>query len=192
MGMALRRPHPARAAAASRARHRERARLRGVEVRLVDDAGRPGAAGAPGEIEVRGPGVFLEYWRQPDATAAAFRDGWFRTGDVAVIENGAYRILGRRSVDIIKTGGYKVSALGIEEGLRTHPAVLECAVVGVDDAEWGQRVCAAVEMRGTAELTLAALQAWAKQRLAPSKGPRALRSVRPRPPKALGKGMKPD
>ena len=166
--------------------------LPGVEVRLVDDAGRLAAAGAPGEIEVRGPAVFLEYWRQSDATAAAFRDGWFRTGDVAVIENGAYRILGRRSVDIIKTGGYKVSALEIEEVLRTHPAVLECAVVGVDDAEWGERVCAAVEMRGTAELTLAALQAWAKQRLAPYKVPRALRCVHALPRNAMGKVMKPD
>src|SRR2546428_4965235 len=164
--------------------------LPGVEVRLVDDAGRRAAAGAPGEIEVRGPGVFLEYWRQSDATAAAFRDGWFRTGDVAVIENGAYRILGRRSVDIIKKGGYKVSALEIEEVLRTHPAVLECAVVGVDDAEWGERVCAAVEMRGTAELTLAALQAWAKQRLPPHKGPRRPRCVRAPPRHPPGEGRK--
>src|SRR3989475_3688484 len=164
--------------------------LPGVEVRLVDDAGRLAAAGAPGEIEVRGPGVFLEYWRQSDATAAAFHDGWFRTGDVAVIENGAYRMLGRRSVDIIKTGGYKVSALEVEEVLRTHPAVLECAVVGVDDAEWGERVCTAVELRGTAELTLAALQAWAKQRLAPYQGPRALRCGGPLPPHALGEGVK--
>src|SRR2546426_238061 len=166
--------------------------LPGVEVRLVDDAGRLAAAGAPGEIEVRGQAVFLEYWRQSDATAAAFRDGWFRTGDVAVIENGAYRILGRRSVDIIKTGGYKVSALEIEEVLRTHPAVLECAVVGVDDPEWGERVCAAVELRGTGELTLAALQGWAKQRLAPYKVPRALRCVRALPRNAMGKVMKPD
>jgi len=166
--------------------------LPGVEVRLVDDAGRPGAAGAPGEIEVRGPGVFLEYWRQPDATTAAFRDGWFRTGDVAVIENGAYRILGRRSVDIIKTGGYKVSALEIEEVLRTHPTVLECAVVGVDDPEWGERVCVAVELRGTTELTLAALQGWAKQRLAPYKVPRALRCVSALPRNAMGKVTKPE
>src|SRR5437879_12204277 len=65
--------------------------LPGVEVRLVDDAGRPGAAGAPGEIEVRGSGVFLEYWRQPAATAGAFRDGWFRPGDVAAVEDGDSR-----------------------------------------------------------------------------------------------------
>jgi len=136
--------------------------------------------------------VFLEYWRQPEATAAAFRDGWFRTGDVAVIEDGAYRILGRSSVDIIKTGGYKVSALEVEEVLRTHPAIAECAVVGVEDPEWGERICAAVERRGEAELTLAALQAWAKERLAPYKIPRALRSVPTLPRNAMGKVTKPE
>jgi len=139
---------------------------------------------------VRGAAVFLEYWRQPEATAAAFRDGWFRTGDVAVIEDGAYRILGRSSVDIIKTGGYKVSALEVEEVLRTHPAIAECAVVGVEDPEWGERVCAAVEPRGEADLTLATLQAWAKERLAPYKIPRALRSVPALPRNAMGKVTK--
>ncbi|MGH7646405.1 MAG: acyl-CoA synthetase [Gemmatimonadales bacterium] len=166
--------------------------LPGVEVRLVDDAGRPVAPGTPGEIEVRGPGVFGEYWRRPEETAAAFRDGWFRTGDVAVVERGAYRILGRRSVDIIKTGGYKVSALEIEELLRTHPAIAECAVVGVEDAEWGERICAAVELRGDAELGLDALQRWAGERLAPYKLPRALRCVAALPRNPMGKVMKPE
>ena len=168
--------------------------LPGVEVRLVDEAGRPvrDGGGTPGEIEVRGATVFLEYWRRPDATAAAFRDGWFRTGDVAVVEHGTYRILGRSSVDIIKTGGYKVSALEVEEVLRTHPAIAECAVVGVDDPEWGERICAAVERRGEAELTLVELQAWAKERLAPYKIPRALRSVPILPRNALGKVTKPE
>jgi malonyl-CoA/methylmalonyl-CoA synthetase len=166
--------------------------LPGVEVRLVDEAGRPvrDGGGAPGEIEVRGATVFLEYWRRPDATAAAFRDGWFRTGDVAVVEHGTYRILGRSSVDIIKTGGYKVSALEVEEVLRTHPAIAECAVVGVEDPEWGERISVAVEPRGEARLTLAALQAWAKDRLAPYKIPRALRSVPALPRNAMGKVTK--
>ena len=167
--------------------------LPGVEVRLVDDAGRAVPAGTPGEIEVRGANVFLEYWRRPDATAAAFRDGWFRTGDVAVVENGSYRILGRSSVDIIKTGGYKVSALEIEETLRTHPAVQDCAVVGVEDPEWGERICAAVELRGSGEaLTLDALQRWARERIAPYKIPRALLSVTVLPRNAMGKVTKPE
>ncbi len=166
--------------------------LPGVELRLVTDAGLPVAPGGAGEIEVRGPAVFLEYWRQPEMTAAAFRDGWFRTGDVAVCEDGAYRILGRQSIDIIKTGGYKVSALEIEEVLRTHPAIAECAVVGVADPDWGERVSVAVELRGTGELGLAALEAWAKDRLAPYKVPRALRCVTALPRNALGKVMKPE
>ncbi|HEX6746492.1 MAG TPA: acyl-CoA synthetase [Longimicrobium sp.] len=167
--------------------------LPGVEVRLVDEDGGEVEPGAPGEIEVRGPGVFLEYWRRPDATAEAFRAGrWFRTGDVAVVEDGYFRILGRRSVDIIKTGGFKVSALEIEEVLRTHPAVAECAVVGVADAEWGERVCAAVELRGGMPLTLDELQPWARERLAPYKLPRALRAVDALPRNAMGKVTKPE
>jgi len=167
--------------------------LPGVEVRLVDEDGGPVEPGTPGEIEVRGPGVFLEYWRRPEATAEAFREGrWFRTGDVAVVEDGYYRILGRRSVDIIKTGGFKVSALEIEEVLRTHPQVAECAVVAVPDDEYGERVCAAVEVQGGGELTLDALLPWARERLAPYKLPRALRVVDALPRNAMGKVMKPE
>ena len=118
--------------------------LPGVEVRLVDESGEAVAPGTPGEIEVRGPSVFTEYWGKPDATRDAFRDGWFRTGDTAVVENGVYRILGRTNIDILKTGGHKVSALEIEEALREHPAIAECAVVGVPDPEWGERVAAAL------------------------------------------------
>jgi malonyl-CoA/methylmalonyl-CoA synthetase len=166
--------------------------LPGVEVRLVDDAGAQVPDGAPGELEVRGDTVFHEYWQRPEETAQAFRDGWFRTGDVAVIEEGAYRLLGRSSVDIIKTGGFKVSALEIEEVLRTHPAVAECAVVGVPDDEWGERVAAAIELRGGASLSLADLQAWAKSRLAPYKVPRALQPVAALPRNTMGKVTKPE
>ncbi len=166
--------------------------LPSVEVRLVDERGAPVAPGTPAEVQVRGPTVFLEYWQRPEATAAAFQDGWFRTGDVAQFEGGSYRILGRSSVDIIKTGGYKISALEIEEVLRTHPAVAECAVVGVEDVEWGERVCAAVELAPACDLTLPQLQGWVKERLAPYKVPRALSVVRALPRNALGKVMKPE
>jgi len=88
--------------------------LPGVEVRLVDEDGVPVPDGEPGEIHVRGPTVFLEYWERPEDTRAAFtNDGWFRTGDTAVIESGRYRILGRSSVDILKSGGEKISALEV-------------------------------------------------------------------------------
>src|SRR5437763_16914577 len=98
-------------------------------------------------------------------------------------------MLGRSSVDIINTGCYKVSALEVEEVLRTHPAIAECAVVGVADPEWGERVCVAVEPRGGSgherELTLAALQGWPRARLAPYEVPRALRSVAALPRNAI-------
>jgi malonyl-CoA/methylmalonyl-CoA synthetase len=155
--------------------------LPGVDVRLSD-----------GELEVRGPGVFREYWNRPAETRAAFDDGWFRTGDSAVLEDGAYRLLGRTNVDILKTGGYKVSALEIEDVVREHPAVADCAIVGVPDPEWGDRVSAAVELHPGATLTLEDLQAWTKARLAPYKTPKALRCVATLPRNALGKVVKPD
>jgi malonyl-CoA/methylmalonyl-CoA synthetase len=166
--------------------------LPGVEVRLVDESGTPVGPDTPGEIEVRGPGVFLEYWRRPEATRDAFREGWFRTGDTAVVEEGRYRILGRSSVDILKTGGFKVSALEIEEELRTHPAVAECAVVGIPDAEWGDKVSVAIELRPGAALSLEELQRWARERLAPYKVPRLLCTVSALPRNAMGKVVKPE
>jgi malonyl-CoA/methylmalonyl-CoA synthetase len=166
--------------------------LPGVEVRLVDEENNEVAPGTPGEIQVRGPGVFQEYWRRPEATEQAFCDGWFRTGDVAVVEDGVYRILGRSSVDIIKTGGYKVSALEIEEVLLDHAGIAECAVVGVEDPEWGERVCAAVVLRDGATLTLEDLRAWARERLATYKLPSRLLVVDALPRNAMGKVTKPD
>ena len=165
--------------------------LPGVDVRLVDEHGAP-AGNGPGEIQVRGPGVFLEYWQRPDDTRAAFDDGWFRTGDIAEIDRGAYRILGRASVDIIKTGGFKVSALEVEDAVRAHPAVADCAVVAVADDEWGERVSACVQLRPGAALTLATLQAFVRPRLAPYKIPRALRTVETLPRNAMGKVIKPE
>jgi malonyl-CoA/methylmalonyl-CoA synthetase len=166
--------------------------LPGVEVHLVDEDGIEVAEGQPGEVEVQGPTVFREYWQRPEETRNAFRNGWFRTGDMAVVEDGFYRLLGRTSVDIIKTGGFKVSALEIEEVLRTHPAIAECAVVGTPDDEWGERISTAVELRPGATLALDALQAWSKARLAPYKIPRALKEVPALPRNAMGKVVKPD
>ena len=164
--------------------------LPGVSVRLVDEAGAPVPEESPGEVEVRGPTVFQEYWNRPEATREAFRDGWFRTGDVAVVEAGYYRLLGRTSIDIIKTGGYKVSALEVEEVLRSHPSVAECAVVGSEDPEWGERICAAVELKPGQELSLDELQSWARSRLAPYKLPRSLRCVSALPRNSMGKVVK--
>lgn len=164
--------------------------LPGVEVQLVGENGAPVASGTPGEIEVRGPSVFTEYWGQPEATSAAFRDGWFRSGDTAVVENGRYRILGRTSIDILKTGGHKVSALEIEEALRQHPAVAECAVVGIADPEWGERVAAAVVLNNNHALDLQALRTWAKDRLGAHKIPSRLLVLDTLPRNAMGKVVK--
>jgi malonyl-CoA/methylmalonyl-CoA synthetase len=166
--------------------------LPGVDARLVDEAGAPTAPGAPGEVEVRGPGVFREYWQRPDETLSAFRDGWFRTGDVGVIENGRYLLLGRSSVDIIKTGGYKVSALEVEEALRGHPQIADCAVVGVPDPEWGERVAAAVVPASSQSPTLESLRAWASEQMAPYKIPSRLLLLNELPRNAMGKVAKPE
>jgi len=165
--------------------------LPGVAVRLVSD-GRDVPEGVPGDIELKGDGVFREYWHRPAETAAAFHDGWFRTGDTAIVEGGDYRLLGRKSVDIIKSGAEKISALEIEEVLRTHPAIAECAVVGVEDPEWGEKICAAVELRDGHALELGDLREWAKARLAPSKIPRALKRVEKLPRNTMGKVVKPE
>ncbi len=162
-----------------------------VEVRLVDESGVAVPPGTPGEIQVKGPGVFLEYWQKPEATAKAFQDGWFCTGDFAIVEQDCYRILGRISVDIIKTGGYKVSALEIEEALRQHPDIQECAVVGVADQEWGERVCAALVLQADRDLTLEAFRSWAKEYLAVYKVPTRILTIGELPRNAMGKVTKP-
>ena len=134
--------------------------------------------------------MFLEYWNDPGATRAAFRDGWFRTGDVAVVEHGRYRIFGRQSVDIIKTGGFKVSALEIEDVLLNNPDIAECAVLGLPDPEWGERVTATIVPRHGSELTADLVRRWAAERLAPYKVPSLVHFVDALPRNALGKVMK--
>jgi malonyl-CoA/methylmalonyl-CoA synthetase len=165
--------------------------LPGVEVRLKAENGPIiTAEDEPGEIQVRGATVFQAYWDRPEATAETFEDGWFRTGDMAVLERGYYRIMGRLSVDIIKSGGYKLSALEIEAALLEHPLVAECAVIGLPDDTWGESVSAAVVLKsGTLELT--ALREWCKGRLSVYKIPQRLKVVSELPRNAMGKVTKP-
>jgi malonyl-CoA/methylmalonyl-CoA synthetase len=164
----------------------------GMEVRIVDEDGVDMTDGEPGELLVRGPQVFAGYWHRPEATTDAFIDGWFRTGDVAVRQQEGYRLLGRSSVDIIKSGGEKVSALEIEEVYRTHPGIADCAVIGVADDEWGERVCAAVVPAAGAELEPGELRAWGKQQLASAKVPSRFCFVDELPRNTLGKVLKPE
>lgn len=168
--------------------------LPGVVVRRVSSEGAVvESPEEPGELQIRGAGVFLEYWRRPDATAATFQEGWFRTGDVAVIDDGSFRLLGRSSVDILKCGGYKVSALEIEEVLREHPGVKDCAVVGLPDEEWGQSIAAAVVKQSGASgegLDADQLSAHVAEFLAPYKLPRQWRFLPDLPRNAMGKVVK--
>lgn len=166
--------------------------LPGVEVRLVAEDGAVVAGeDLPGEIQVRGPNVFLEYWNREEATRESFQEGWFRTGDIAVLERGSYRILGRSSVDIIKSGGYKLSALEIETVLLDHPAIRECAVVGVQDETWGETVALAMVCQPGTELAPETLQAWCKERISHYKVPRRILKVESLPRNAMGKVTKP-
>lgn len=147
----------------------------GVEIRVVGDDGEPVAAGSPGELQVRGDSLMLGYWGNPAATASAFVDGWFRTGDVAVRDgDGRVSILGRSSTDIIKSGGFKISALEIEDALREHPQVADVAVLGVPDDRWGERVVAVIQAAAPIALValVESLGQHARTRLADYKCPR--------------------
>lgn len=164
--------------------------LPGVKVRLMDKAGNQVPNGEPGEIQVKGANVFREYWNKPEATAGSFtEDGWFMTGDIAQLEDGYYRILGRNSVDIIKSGGYKISALEIEEVLRKHPAISDCGVVGIPDEEWGEIVGAGLVL-GDGSLDYDELKDWLKQSLPGYKIPRKYLLLDELPRNAMGKVTK--
>lgn len=163
----------------------------GVEVGIFDENGGLLGVGEQGEIRVRGKGVFLEYWGKPRETESAFCDGWFKTGDIALLERGgSCRILGRESVDIIKSGGYKISALEIEEVLREHPLVEECAVVGVVDPSWGERVGVALVLREGLSIDLEEFRDWASGRLARYKLPTRLLLLSSLPRNSTGKVIK--
>jgi malonyl-CoA/methylmalonyl-CoA synthetase len=166
--------------------------LPGIRVRILNDEGQDVPAGVPGEIWVQGPTLFREYWKQPAATSESFRDGFFRTGDVAEIDNGYIRIRGRASVDILKSAGYKISALEIEEVLREHPAVREVAVVGLPDAVWGEIVTACVIPQPGQLPTLEQIRAWCEDKLATYKAPRRLELRQELPRNAMGKVTKPE
>ncbi|MCH2210341.1 MAG: acyl-CoA synthetase [Fuerstiella sp.] len=166
--------------------------LPGVGIRLQSETGELiSDEDVSGEIQVRGANVFQEYWNRPDVTGESFTDGWFRTGDIAVLERGYYRIMGRNSVDIIKSGGYKLSALEIEASLLDHSSIAECAVVGIPDQTWGEVVAAAVVLRPGRNIEMTELRNWCKVRVSAYKVPRMLLIVKELPRNSLGKVKKP-
>ncbi len=164
--------------------------LPGVQVRLVNEANHTLGENQPGEIQIKGDNVFKEYWNNPDATLKSFTaDDWFKTGDIAIVENGYYRIMGRDSIDIIKSGGYKISALEIEEVLRVHPDVKDISIVGVPDDEWGELV-AAVIIPINQNLDLSLITTYAREKMPNYKIPRKYKLVDDFPRNAMGKVLK--
>ncbi|MEU3712861.1 acyl-CoA synthetase [Streptomyces catenulae] len=169
--------------------------LPGVYLRLVDETGEviEGDDGETvGEIQVRGPNLFVEYLNRPDATAEAFDGGWFRTGDMAVRDaDGNYRIVGRKATDLIKSGGYKIGAGEIENALLAHPAVTEAAVTGEPDDDLGERIVAWVVLTPDAARPSAdELSDHVARQLAPHKRPRTVHFLDSLPRNDMGKILK--
>jgi len=161
--------------------------VEGVEMRLVGNDGADVPAGEVGEIAIRGHNVMKGYWGRPEATAEAIPDGWFRTGDLArVDEDGYYYIVDRKKEMIIR-GGYNVYPREIEEVLHEHPAVAEVAVIGIPHPELGEEVAAAVALKPGGEATPEELRAFAKQRVAAYKYPRHVWLVTELPKGPTGK-----
>ena len=168
--------------------------LPGVELRLVDDERQTIDASDDetfGEIAVRGPNLFTEYLNRPEDTSAALEDGWFFTGDLATrTADGYIRIMGRRSTDLIKTGGYKVGAGEIEAALLEHESVSQAAVVGRPDDDLGERIVAFVVLNDGAQASPDELEDHVASMLAPHKRPRTVHFLDDLPHNEMGKVKK--
>ncbi|XP_050356345.1 malonate--CoA ligase ACSF3, mitochondrial isoform X2 [Nymphalis io] len=142
-----------------------------------------------GELLLKGPAVFTRYWnRAPNLNSPDFTpDGWFRTGDTASFSDGKFKILGRTSVDIIKSGGYKVSALQVESALLEHPSIQDAAVLGIEDDSYGEIVASVVVLKENTKLTLRELNDEAGKKLAPYQLPKTMLVVDVMPRNAMGK-----
>lgn len=164
--------------------------LPGVEVRLLDEDGEDVVPGDPGEILVRGPNVFTGYWRKEDETAAAFLDGWLRTGDIAYRDADGYLFLVDRSKDLIIVSGFNVFPREVEEAVASHPQVVECAVIGVPDDRTGEAVKAVVVQRPGASLTEDDVIQHCAEHLARFKLPRHVEFVERLPRHVTGKVLR--
>jgi long-chain acyl-CoA synthetase len=164
--------------------------IAGVEMKVVGEDGADLASGEVGEIVVRGHNVMKGYWQQPEATEAALRDGWLRTGDLAKVDEDGYFFIVDRTKDLIIRGGYNVYPRELEEVLYEHPAVAEAAVVGVPDAELGEEVGAAIALKPGAVADVDELRAFMKERVAAYKYPRTIWLVDSLPKGPTGKVLK--
>lgn len=146
--------------------------IAGVEVRCVDEEDVPVPAGERGEVVIRGPNVMKGYYKRPAATAEAFRNGWFHTGDIGIIDADGYLSIVDRKKDMILRGGYNVYPRELEEIIMTHPAVSLCAVIGVPDERLGEEVKAYLVLKEGAALSDADFIEWCRERIAANKYPR--------------------
>lgn len=144
----------------------------GVDVRCFDDDDNEVARGERGEVVIRGTNVMKGYYKRPEATAEAFRNGWFHTGDVGIMDEDGYLAIVDRKKDMILRGGYNVYPRELEEIIITHPAVSLCAVIGVPDERLGEEVKAFVVLKQGAELSDTDFIGWCKQQFAANKYPR--------------------
>ncbi len=161
-----------------------------LEVAIWDEQDRPVAPGALGEIVLRGPKVFKGYWKDPDATAAAFRGGWFHTGDIGYLDADGFLYIVDRKKDMIVSGGENIASLEVERVLYEHPAVLEASVVGRPDPRWGEVPVAFVVLRAGMTAGAEELLEFCRARLARFKTPRAVRFVDALPRNPSGKVLK--
>ncbi|MFB6464953.1 amino acid adenylation domain-containing protein [Bradyrhizobium tunisiense] len=162
-------------------------RAAGPEIAIMDETGRRLASGAHGEIVLRGPNMTRGYYNDEAATQAAFRDGWFRTGDLGYLDGDGYLFIVGRIKDVINRGGQKISPLEVEEALLSHPAVLEAGVFAVPHDKLGENVAAVVVLRPDAEATSDQLRQFVRRRLAAYKVPSLIRSVAALPKGGSGK-----
>jgi malonyl-CoA/methylmalonyl-CoA synthetase len=162
--------------------------LPGVSARILNPEGQPVADGETGEVFLKGPNVFAGYWNRPDATAAAFLDGWFKTGDIAQRSaDGYYTLCGRRS-DLIISGGFNIYPREIEEFLSEQPEIVEAAVVGESHPVRGEVPIAYIVANGP--INAAALEELCREKLASFKIPRRFELLEKLPRNALGKVQK--
>ena len=162
----------------------------GVEIRLVDEAGADVPPGEVGELLIRSDAAMDGYVNQPEETAAAFTEGWFRTGDLARVSPDGFLGIAGRKKEMILRGGYSVYPPEVEAALAAHPAVAEAAVVGVPHADLGEEVAAFVTLRTGATADATDLTAWCKDHVAGYKCPRIIHVVPALPKSATGKVLK--
>jgi acyl-CoA synthetase (AMP-forming)/AMP-acid ligase II len=163
-----------------------------LELDIWDDSGHPVGVGRPGEIVMRGPKVFTGYWRDPDATAAAFAGGWFHSGDIGVRDEDGYLFIVDRLKDMIVSGGENIASSEIERVLYGHDGVLEVAVVGRPDKRWGEVPVAFVVRRQSADIGAEALIALCRDQLAKFKVPKDVLFLDALPRNPSGKVLKRD